>query len=186
MMVATVLLCSAAVAGDLTHEQGDVILQGGVGLGIPGWYGNVTVPPVSAVIEYGFHDVVSVGATAGYAESRYGYLYGDYRWEYKYSYTAVGVRGCFHPLSIPDIPEFPHSDKLDLYAGGIVGAVIVSHTVNEPTGYAGGPVHYQAGSSYPLFGAFLGARYYFVKHIAATLEMGHNIGWINAALTARF
>jgi len=184
--VTVALLCGTLFAGPLTHEQGDVVLQGGVGFGMLGWYGSVVIPPVSAAIEYGFHDVISAGPTVAYGQTRDYYGYSYYGWEYSYTYTAVGVRACFHPLSFPDFPEFPLSDKIDLYGGGVVGAVLVSYTVEEPIGYMGDPIRYQTRGNYPLFGAFVGGRYYFVPHLAAVLEMGAGLGYVNFALAARF
>ena len=109
-----------------------------IGLGLGGGYGsNTTVlyagetqsstPPISAALEFGVTDAISIGGYVAYTGTKWTYTGTDYDIHgnpFTYSNTdswkfyIIGVRGAYH------FAQFISNDKVDLYAGVMLGDVI--------------------------------------------------------------
>jgi hypothetical protein len=139
------------------YEKGDKLLNAGInvggGNGFNGGFG------LGASYEQGIHDFISVGAQADFVSWKYGYF--GYNW--KYNFFTVAARGSYHYGK-----HFLTMDKLDLYAGPVLGYTIAS--VKEPSGYGSNYVdNYGSGVT---VGVFAGARYYFKPTTAVFAEVG--------------
>jgi len=154
------------------YKKGTNMINIGIGPGLAGIYGTMDIPSISAGLQLGVHEKLSVGGIIGYSASTYDYghyLGQDYEWTY--TYIFIGARGEYHFVDV-DV------DDLDLYAGLTLGYNIVS--VSEPSGFSG---FYTAESSYLLYGFHAGGRYYFSQSIGAFLELGYGVGYIVVGIT---
>jgi hypothetical protein len=167
-----------------TFEQGDFVLNVGLGLGstlYTGSYYTNSFPAISASVEYGVMDdiivekmTLGVGGIIGYSASKtkYSYFSEDYGW--KYSYLTLGLRGAMH---------YPLVENFDVHAGVILGFNVISSNYYGDDTYASS---YSAESSSPIAGAYIGGRYYFTPNIAAMAELGYGISVLNIGLAFKF
>jgi hypothetical protein len=145
--------------------QGDKLLSGGIGLvmmpGIPPSR-EARVPPVGAGFEYGFHEMVSGGAflamSASYWRAR-GHLL-----------VSFAAEANFHPFGIPAMPHFAAKDKLDPYAGILLGF----NAITDPM-----------GASAFLWGIILGCHYFITDSFGLYGELGRGFGWFNLGVTVK-
>ncbi len=162
-------------------EEGDKVLNLGIGFGssfYTGTFYNASIPPVSASFEVGVKDGILDEGSIGVG----GYLgFSKYKWEYLnnygYNYTnfIIGARGVFH---------YPFIDKLDTYTGVLLGfRVVSSNSFGDPTG---GFNNYTASSSGIVGSWYVGGRYYFSESLAAMLELGYGISYINLGIALKF
>ncbi|GAB1419375.1 hypothetical protein MASR2M12_21400 [Bacteroidales bacterium] len=168
-------------AQESTFGKGDKVLNLGVGL-LSGLYSGTgytsKIPPISASLEYGIADDVldvgsiGVGGYLGYSAAKWETTYfgGSYGW--KYSSFLLGARGSFH---------YPLVDKLDTYAGIMLGYNIVSSSEigNVQTGYS-------ASTSAAFFSGYAGARYYFNEKFGVMGEVGTGIAYLNLGIALKF
>lgn len=162
-------------------EKGDKILNLSVGFGTALYSGsgyNSSVPPVSGSLEVVVKDdlfdgkgAVGVGGYLGYAAYKWKYSGYDYGW--KYSNIIIGPRGYLH---------YNLMDKLDTYAGIMLGYNIVSSNSYGSYAYGG---NYSASSSGVIFSGFVGARYYFNDKVAAMAELGSGIAYLNLGVALK-
>lgn len=155
-----------------TYNEGDNLLNVGIGLGSTFTTGDNTLPPLSASFEHGFTDKISAGGFIGYAGSQEEiFIY-----TFKYSYLIIGARGSYH---------FYNTDKIDAYGGAMLGYNVANAKV-EISG-AGGGIAPQASEVGGLaYGVHVGGRYYFNDQIGAFGELGYGIAILNVGLTAKF
>jgi hypothetical protein len=175
LSVSIFIVIAAAISFGQTYKKGDNNLNIGIGPGLAGIYGSMSVPSISAGYQVGVHQKFSVGGIVGYSSSSYdeGTYYGvDYKWTY--TYIFIGGRGEYHFIDA-DI------ENLDIYAGITLGYNIVS--VSSPSNTLYG--NYTAEGSYLLYGFHAGGRYYFTPKIGAFLELGYGVGYIVAGVTFR-
>lgn len=156
-------------------KPGDKIIQGGLGFGMVGVYGDVVIPPLSLSIDIPKEIEglpLSFGGIIGIAKSEYdyGWFTDDYTWTY--TYFLIGGRGAFHH-------KFD-SEKLDTYAGLMLGYNIVSF--DEPSGWSSA-YGYDGGDSYLTYGFYVGGRYFFNEKFAAYGELGYGFGYINVGIS---
>ena len=158
----------------VTFQPGEKIVQGGLGFGMMGVYGDVVIPPISFSIDIakeieGFP--ISFGGIIGLAKSEYDWSYA-YSDEYKWTYTyfLLGARAAYH-LKLK-------SPKIDPYGGLMLGYNIVS--VKEPDN---NPVGYSSKSSYMMYGFYGGARYFFNPKMAVYAELGYGFGYLNLGIS---
>ena len=165
-------------AQEPTFIKGDKVLNLGVGFGstlYSGSYYYTQIPPVSASYEVGVADnifekgVLGVGGYAGF--SSYKYDYADSGWK-TYDFI-LGARGNLH---------YPFVDKLDTYAGLMLGYGIISNY------YYGDYDEYDySGTSSGLqWALFVGGRYYFRKNLAAMAELGYGVAILNIGIAMKF
>ena len=140
-------------------DKGHMILNAGIGAGNyishPGY--SVKLLPIVFSLEYGVVDLfdsrggIGIGGYAAYT------LFGAKdanRLNQKVSDLIVGVRGMFH---------YEFIEKLDTYAGVMLGYDIVSHS--QPDNLP--------GSTFRP-GLFAGARYYITNNLGVFAELGYN------------
>lgn len=170
-----------------SFQKGQVDVNLGVGIGntfAHGAYSNF--PPISASIDYGVSKNISVGGYLAFAASTWKYYYWDYcnngsgvgnkyyvEDTYRWSYYIIGVRGAFH------FAEFIDNDKIDLYAGALLGDNIArsTWTTNSP---CPDHVYYSTGSQGGvIFAGFAGCRYRFTEKVGAFAELGYGISYLN-------
>lgn len=180
VLVLVVVACFSMTqlfAQESTFNKGDKVLNLGLGLGstLYSGFGNKSlIPPLSASLEAGIVDNIIDKGVIGIG----GYLgYSSYKWEsgsygYRYSNIIIGPRGTFH---------YPLVDKLDTYAGLMLGYNVVSSKwigTGTPYGSATG------GGFVSAF--FLGGRYYFSDNMAAMLELGYGVAYLNLGIALKF
>lgn len=168
----TTLLLLSFVIGSQAQlfNEGGLSVQGGIGFG--GGYAasglNRSVPPVHISAEFGISDKIGIGGLVGYtsAESATIPFFGG---TYKYSYTIVGGRGMYH---------FVNNDKLDLYAGAMLGFNVASakytgSSNNAPAAVSNGGL---------VFGFLGGARLGFSDSFYGFAEAGYSIAYLSVGL----
>jgi hypothetical protein len=162
-------------------ENGTNVVNLGVGLGNIYWGSDYSRAPVSFNASYdrGVSDklgigYIGLGGTFSYTSAKY--TVGSYT--YRNSGVLFGARASYHFSIANEIGE-----KLDPYAGVILGYVVTSHSTDDPTGdYRYG---YKSGGVYPGF--FAGAHYYFVPSFGVYAEVGYNIvSILNTGITFKF
>jgi hypothetical protein len=144
----------------------DSVVSAGLALGgINGAAGSSSMPPIFGGFDYAISPEFSIGAMGAYYRSNLGYGYGG---DVHYSYTTLAARGDWH------FGKYVPIEKLDLYGGFLLGYGIVS--VSGPSGWSG------ASANLIVWGANLGARYYFTKSLAAQVELGVGLGNLSLGL----
>ena len=174
-----ILAGSFASAQSPSFIKGDNVVSLGIGIGgnLYGWTSGSNVkkiPPISVSFEHGivgnlFNDEncsLGVGGLLAYSSAKWDG--GGYGW--KSSSIVVGARGAIH---------YAFMDKLDTYAGLMLGYHIYSH---KWTGDYGG-YNTSAGASGLAFSFFGGARYYFTNSIAAFAELGYGYAILNLGVS---
>jgi hypothetical protein len=158
--------------------KGEKVLNVGLGLGntlYTGSYYKSQIPPVSASLEIGVVEnvlekgVIGVGPYLGY--SSFKYEYNDWGW--KYSNIIIGARGSFH---------YPLVDKLDTYTGLLLGYNIASSKEFDDS-VPGWDYSYSAGGL--AWSWYIGGRYYFKENLAAMLELGYGIAYLNLGIALK-
>lgn len=153
---------------------GDKVINVGLGIGSTiytgvGYTGGF--PPVSASFEYGIKElgpgILGVGGYFGVASRKWESSSGGATYGWRYSNVIIGARGNYH---------YNFVEKLDTYAGLMLGYNIVSSKAigNLPAFY-----DYTVNASAFIWSFYIGGRYYFSESIAAMLELGYGIAWMN-------
>lgn len=181
------------------QSQGDAFGKGksainlGVGFGNTIYTGGnykMGFPTISVSYEIGILEVamgsslkgvVGVGGLIGYGGSRYNNSYSywgsGYGYDVRTNYFLFAARGNYH---------FIFLDKLDTYAGIILGYYTGNSKVTYDANYP---------SSYPTYsgsdggfhgGAYAGARWFFTPAIAAFAEVGWSISILTIGGTFKF
>jgi hypothetical protein len=170
-------------AQDNLLTKGEKVLNLGIGLGTSLYSGSgntSSVPPVSASFEVGVKDDVldvgsiGIGGYIGYASWKWEYAGFGNVWGWKYTDLIIGARGNFH---------YPLVDKLDTYAGLLLGAEIIS---SKEIGNIDPNYNYDATSGGVIYSIFAGGRYYFTDNFAAMLELGYGISYLNLGVALKF
>jgi hypothetical protein len=162
-------------AQESMFNLGDKVVNLGIGIGntlYSGTYYTSGIPPLSLSYEQGIVDevfekgVIGIMGYVGYNSYKYDYL----GWGYKYSNIIFGAGGLFH---------YPLVDKLDTYAGILLGYNIASaKEFGTPIGW-----DYNATSGGIVFSGFVGARYYFTESIAAFAQVGYGIAYLTLGVS---
>jgi len=144
---------SRAEASDGCFGKGNMLLDAGIGI----W---PFIP--AAHFEVGVHDMVSVGGASGLV--------------IPWIDIPILARGAFHPFNLPVlVDKIPVRDKLDTYAGIVVGLSI------------------SPGESYPVWptiGEIIGVRYYVSEKFGFYAEEclagpGEDLGYISGGITLK-
>ncbi|MCK5051893.1 MAG: hypothetical protein KAS53_09230 [Candidatus Cloacimonetes bacterium] len=149
-------------------QPGEKIVQGGLGFGMMGLYGDIVIPPISFSVDIakeieGYP--ISFGGLIGIAKSEHDWVYYD---NWTYTYFVLGARAAYH-LKL-------ESPKIDPYGGLMLGYNIVSFSGDEVFGYS-------AGTSYLMYGFYGGARYFFNPKMAVYAELGYGFGYLNLGIS---
>ncbi|HEY4787952.1 MAG TPA: hypothetical protein VIH57_17985 [Bacteroidales bacterium] len=166
-----VALFHTAVYGQYFKEK-DKVLNLGIGFGsaIYASGASSSFPPLSASFEYGVKEgvgpgVIGIGGLLGYTSAKYN----DFGFNWRTSYTVIGVRGSYHLVDL--------ADKLDAYGGIMLGYSIVSSSGDFGT--------YSTASSGANFGIFAGARYYLSDKFALMAELGYGFAILNVGVAIK-
>ncbi len=162
--------------------SGTSLVGGGLSLGYYnyGFSGSrsVSVPPLNAYYEFGFHEFITGGPFAGYGRWDYGYQTSNYTW----SFTHLGARGSFHVTRFlnevfdNDIDE----EKIDWYITIMSGIEVRSY---NSTVY---PDLYDNRMRI-FFGPIAGIRYYLGNNFAIYFEGGRGaLGALSFGISTRF
>ena len=164
-------------AQEPTFEKGTMVLNMGVGIGSSVYsdaYYQVIFPPVSASLEFGVAEHILEKGVIGVA----GY-FGFFSYKYEYSHSGweasnfiIGARGNFH---------YPFVEKLDTYTGFLLGCGIVS-TENFGTE----EIDYNKPSTGVQWAWYIGGRYFFTENIAAMIELGYGVTYVNFGVSWKF
>ena len=161
---------SLANAQEIFHKGSTAV---NVGVGIGSIYSNVTIPPLSASLDYGVADnlindnngSISVGGYVGYTATSAAYGISKYRT----SYAILGARGAFH---------YQFAPKLDTYAG-----LMLSYNLASSSWSGEAIPAVKAANSDLGITAYLGARYFFTESVGAFAELGYGISNLNLGVT---
>lgn len=158
---------------------GDKFLNLGIGFGnalYSGTGNTSSIPPISGSLEVVIKDdlfdgkaALGLGGYLGYSAYKWKYAGYDYGW--KYSNVIVGPRGYLH---------YSLLESLDTYAGVTLGYNIVSSKW-----YGTGSTIGNASGSGLIFSGFLGARYFFKDNLAALVELGSGIAYLNLGIALK-
>lgn len=148
----------------------------GLGLGSSiGPSGNASqFPGISLQYEQGMWDVggpgvISLGGYVGYKGYSYKYSAMGIDTKSSWNYTIIGVRSAYHFTGL-------ENDKLDLYAGLMLGYYFVNYKVSNNQGFSGGGGSY--GNSFSM-DIYAGARYYLNDKIGLFGELGYGVAFLN-------
>jgi hypothetical protein len=150
------------------YAQGERVAYASLALGgIGGGYGSTSVPPFIVGMDWGVDKNISAGGFVGFARTtyNYGYIGSDYDWSY--TYIPIAARACYHVLDV--VKDMP----LDPYVAVALGYNIVT---------VSGKYTDNASTSYLLFGADIGARYWFKPNLAGQLEFGYGLGFVSLGI----
>lgn len=158
----------SVVAQRKAYEKGDLIFNAGISLGSYGYgfAGNRSggFIPVTASIEKGIHESISVGPYIGYAS----WNYSNYGYDYKWSFTTVGARGTYHAVPVLNeaLGTSINEEKVDLYGTLLVGLEFRSFSGDDEIENS------YANSSNFFIGPVLGAKYKFNDKVGVYFEGG--------------
>lgn len=162
-------------------SKGDQAVNIGIGLG--SYYGGdgytSGFPPLSISYEKGVVDglldgkaSIGVGGYLGYSSNKWETSYMTYKYGFKYSYLVLGARGLFH---------YQFIDKLDTYAGVMLGYNIVGSKYygDDIPGYSP-----SASSTSGIgYSTFIGARYQFSEKFTAFAEIGYGVSALELGIS---
>lgn len=172
-------------SGDLAYNQGDKIAQLGVSFGSYGYgFGYLGsrgfTLPVTASIEFGFHEYLSAGPYIGFASWRYDYTSTDYR----FTTFAVGARGSFHYLPlINDALDLGLDESAwDFYVTLMLGIEAYSWNFDNDI-----PGFNRANDTNFAFNGVVGFRYKFNRNWGVYFEGGRGaIGYATIGASYTF
>lgn len=129
---------------------------------------------------------LGVGAYGSFQTEGYSnYYYSSYdlnRYSYEHHWTRITIAGraAYHW-------DVLNSERAEVYAGVLIGArfSLYNYETNDPNPSKGS---YRVTNSfaYPAWGAFVGARWYFVKNVGLFAEAGHGISNVTGGFTFKF
>jgi hypothetical protein len=180
LLVVFVIGASGVFAFDILSypppvKGGNILVDVGLGLtGVSG-YGDITIPPLRADVEYALSVglPISVGGLVAFHQS-------TRKWpgvgEWKWNNFAIGARGNWHwGIDV---------SWLDLYTGIFLGYVISSVSYDGPANSIYGKDYYgDSGGFAP--GGQLGAHFYFTNKIGLQVEFGFPY-WASVGLALKF
>jgi hypothetical protein len=189
VLFAFCLMIFFAQSAKAQYEKGDILINPGLSIGSYGYYGygsyysgSSGFLPLTVNAEYSLNDKFSVGGYAGYYSRSYNYGSG-----YKDRLTSLsfGARGVFHASGVLNevLDLNINEEKLDLYAGLILGFTTMNYKYDEKWGGA----NYNTNLDNRLIlGPTVGVRYFFTPKFGAYFETGRNaFGWINLGVSLK-
>ena len=151
-----------------------------------------TFPPVSASLDIGITDAISIGGIIGYAGATWRFTGSDYCNngngnggyytyvdEYKWRYYIFGIRGAYH------FAEFIKNDKIDLYLGAMLGENYARYTWTTTDVCPKTASSYGQTSGGFIFAGYAGCRYRFTDKIGAFAELGYGLSILNLGLNIK-
>lgn len=192
ILLAIFVTASMAIQAQ-AFKQGQVNINLGLGVGNTFIYVGATsvLPLINLSGEYGITDDIGAGLYLGYTGASYTYSgsyfkaggYYTYQDKYRWNFFIVGVRSAYHFNNLLKLSDTKVGDKLDLYAGLMLGYNIASYsyTSNDP----GHPYNTYSTSSYGgvAWNVFAGARFMFSERVGVFGELGYGVSVFNGGLT---
>jgi len=170
-------MATASVDAQNTFVKGDKVVNVGIGFGsnlYTGGHFTSRFPPLSGSFEVGVKDELfdeksslGVGGYIGYTGAKYD----EGGWGWKYSSFVIGPRAALHYQLI---------DNLDTYGGIMLGYDVAS---SKAYGLTHWNSTYSAGGF--AWSLFLGGRYYFSDNLAAMVELGYGIAYLNIGIAIK-
>lgn len=163
-------------SGNQAYNKGDKILQAGIGFGYfnYGFAGSrsVGLPPLTASLELGIHDHISVGPYIGYASWKYSQTFYGMSADYNMNFYSLGARGSYHylPLLNEHLDLDLDEEKIDFYASLFLGLEMQrmkSESKSEDETYK-----QKMNSTGLRLAPVLGFKYKFNPKYGAYLEVG--------------
>lgn len=177
LFILTVFVLTFSQSAKAQYENGDVLVN--VGLGLGSYYAtgsgfSTTLPPLEAGVEFFVADNFTVGGFIGAYGAKYEV---DSDFETKYNFLNIGALGNYH---------FVNTDQWNVYAGARLGYVSSKIKVDdENETYEEDELFDNSGakSSGILFGIQGGARYHFSESISANAELAWGVAVFKLGLT---
>ena len=113
--------------------------------------------------------VISLGGYVGYKGYSYKYNVMGTDAKSSWNYTIIGVRSAYHFSSI-------ENEKLDLYAGIMLGYYFVNFKHTSSQGSIGSSGSYGNSLAFDIYG---GARYYLNEKVGLFAELGYGVAFLN-------
>lgn len=182
-LISGLLLFSSPAVAQVFEGKGDLSVNAGLSLGVIGYgfgyYGSSGFPiPLTVNVDYGVHEMISVGPYLGYLRRSYG-LAGD---RYSFTSLAFGVQGVFHatPFLNETIGMDIDEEKVDFYGKVILGYETYNWRYNGESYNS----WYYNDSGRTVFGPVLGVRYMFNPNFGGYAEGGRGtFGWLTLGLS---
>jgi len=173
ILTASSLLFISESSKAQAYKKGDVLLSAGASFGYLGYrfggYGSRIgfSVPVTANLEIGVHELISVGPYIGFHSSRYG----NSNDRYSVLNTSIGARASVHLTSLlnKSFEAKIDADKIDFYVGILAGYALFR---SDYLG-TGVPKYDRAGIA--RSGVFLGGRYYLSNNLGLFGEVGYGV-----------
>lgn len=146
---------SIAQEANASFQQGDVIINAGIGLGTTFAFTGTLGIPFGGGVEYGITDAIGVGGFTGFASG--GGL----------SVFYIGGKGSYHFNELLNIDN----EMLDVYAG-----LSIYYRNFSYSGF-----NFGIGSGIQP-GFHVGGRYYFSEKFGVQAELGNSYGWLTAGV----
>ena len=156
-----------------------VFFNTGIGIGPTQGYDR-GVPPISGSLDFRLSDAIpiSLGAILSYNTWESSTGLSPYRIEVTYRNIGFGARAMYHFLT---------RDNFNVYTGITLGWVSQSARIHYGYGFFTGPRPSISSDPFFLFGANVGARFFFTNRIGVFSELGYSgLQIFNAGLTIRF
>lgn len=156
-----VVFCSqTSIAQDVntSFQEGDIVINVGVGLGTTFSFGGTLGLPLGGGVEYGITDAIGIGGDVGFAS-------GD-----GLSVFYIGAKGSYHFNDLLKIED----SKWDVYGG--LGIYYRSFNVSG--------INFGIGSGITA-GIHAGARYYFSDSFGVYAELGNSYAWLKAGVVLK-
>lgn len=172
---------------ELSYWKGDNLFYVGITPLNFGWgyLGNrsISIPPVFAAFEMGFHEYISVGGFVGIG--RWKYDHGAYNSDYYYTHYSFGIKGSFHFLTMlnEELDADIDDSDLDLYITMHVGPQIqVGRWEDESVANS----DLDNDFDFHLFRPVLGIRYELSEQFGVFFEAGRGtFGWGTIGLAGK-
>jgi hypothetical protein len=169
LCVIVIVFSANFASAQARYNKGDFLLNAGIGLGYY-YAGGV---PLLLSGEWAVNDVITVGPYLGYTSYRYNYGFFGSRYNYRYTFLDIGVRGSYHFSELFEI----RNEKVDVYGGAFLGFLVSSYSGDDLTGYND---PYSGGLR---LGIHVGARYFFSEKVAGYGELGYGIAPLSLGVT---
>lgn len=173
------LLCSTAYSQKLSLN--DNVINVGIGFGstysFNSHYGGF--PALSVSYERIWPKeigpgLLGVGAIVGYRSMSYKYNVGDNRYKDKFNTLLIAARGTYYWEKLV-------TEKYNVYGAALVGVRTENYKADGAPG-----VLVDDNTVHPFVGVVAGGRYYFTPNISVFAELGYDISWTKAGISARF
>ncbi|HEY9008681.1 outer membrane beta-barrel protein [Ohtaekwangia sp.] len=174
-VAAFLLLSFSQFSASAQVKKGDFLLSPNLGFGYY-YAGSGASVTIGVNGEYAFTDEISGGGYLAYTHWKYGYRYGNNKYDYSYNFVDFGARASYHFAKLLRVSN----KKFDPYAGAFIGFVTSSYSGDN------GVVYNDAYGSELRSGIYAGARYFFQPNIGVFGEVSIGLTPISGGVTFKF